>query len=398
MGLEAALGLERAHMGMFTELAILYSKYKPQKMKEHLELFWSRVNIPKVLRAAETAHLWSELVFLYDKYEEFDNAIKVMMEHAPVAWKESQFKDIITKVANIELYYKALNFYLEYKPMLINDLLTVLSQKLDHNRTVQFFRKKDHLDLVKPYLRAAQTLNNKAINEALNDLLIEEEDYEGLQASIDAYDNFDCFALAQRLEKHELVEFRRVASHLYKNNNRWEHAVAICKQDLLFKDAILITAESRDSELAEGLVNWFIEKKRHECFAAALYTMYDLLRADVVMELTWKHRLDTEFAMPFFINTMREMSNKIDRLEEAEMLRKQEEDQAKEAEAAAPVMLQQPQLMITQGAMPTMQMNGGMANAMSNGMPNGMATGMQFQQGFPQQGGQYGTPSGPFAM
>uniref|UniRef100_H3C638 Clathrin heavy chain n=2 Tax=Tetraodon nigroviridis TaxID=99883 RepID=H3C638_TETNG len=35
--LEAALGLERAHMGMFTELAILYSKFKPQKMREHLE-------------------------------------------------------------------------------------------------------------------------------------------------------------------------------------------------------------------------------------------------------------------------------------------------------------------------------------------------------------------------
>lgn len=35
-------------MGMFTELAILYSKFKPQKMREHLELFWSRVNIPKV--------------------------------------------------------------------------------------------------------------------------------------------------------------------------------------------------------------------------------------------------------------------------------------------------------------------------------------------------------------
>lgn len=46
--MEAALGLERAHMGMFTEVAILYSKYKPSKMREHLELFWSRVNIPKV--------------------------------------------------------------------------------------------------------------------------------------------------------------------------------------------------------------------------------------------------------------------------------------------------------------------------------------------------------------
>ena len=85
-------------MGMFTELAILYSKYKPEKMREHLELFWSRVNIPKVLRAAEQAHLWPELVFLYDKYDEFDNAILVMMQHPTDAWREAQFKDIITKV------------------------------------------------------------------------------------------------------------------------------------------------------------------------------------------------------------------------------------------------------------------------------------------------------------
>ena len=56
--MEAALGLERAHMGMFTELAILYSKYKPAKMREHLELFWSRVNIPKVW--------WHELDIVWD--------------------------------------------------------------------------------------------------------------------------------------------------------------------------------------------------------------------------------------------------------------------------------------------------------------------------------------------
>ena len=99
--LEAALGLERAHMGMFTELAILYSKYKPDKMREHLELFWSRVNIPKVLRAAEQAHLWAELVFLYDKYEEYDNAVTTMMSHPTDAWKEGQYKDIVTKVTKL---------------------------------------------------------------------------------------------------------------------------------------------------------------------------------------------------------------------------------------------------------------------------------------------------------
>ena len=64
--LEASLGLERAHMGMFTELSILYSKYKPEKLKEHLELFWSRVNIPKVSFVFSLKYIFSnELLFKF---------------------------------------------------------------------------------------------------------------------------------------------------------------------------------------------------------------------------------------------------------------------------------------------------------------------------------------------
>ena len=70
-------------------------------------LLRSRVNIPKVLRASEQAHLWAELVFLYDKYEEFDNAVLAMMAHPTEAWRESHFKDIITKVCHAT--YFALN-------------------------------------------------------------------------------------------------------------------------------------------------------------------------------------------------------------------------------------------------------------------------------------------------
>ncbi|CAF4123745.1 unnamed protein product, partial [Rotaria magnacalcarata] len=46
----AAFSHARAHIGMFTELAILYSIYKQQKMRKHLELFWSHIRKPKVLR------------------------------------------------------------------------------------------------------------------------------------------------------------------------------------------------------------------------------------------------------------------------------------------------------------------------------------------------------------
>lgn len=104
--LEAGLGLERAHMGMFTELAILYSKYKQDRIMEHLKLFSSRINIPKVIRSCEDAHLWPELVFLYVHYDEYDNAALTMMRHAPDAWEHSRFKDVIVKVANLDLFYK----------------------------------------------------------------------------------------------------------------------------------------------------------------------------------------------------------------------------------------------------------------------------------------------------
>lgn len=47
----------------------------------------------------------------------------------------------LLQVANVELYYKAVHFYLEFKPLLLNDLLIVLSPRLDHTRAVTFFSK-----------------------------------------------------------------------------------------------------------------------------------------------------------------------------------------------------------------------------------------------------------------
>jgi len=341
--LEASLGLERAHMGMFSELAILYSRYRPERLREHLELFWSRVNIPKVLKAAEQAHLWAELVFLYDKYEEYDNAALAMMEHPTEAWRESHFKDIITKVANIEHFHKAIQFYLDYKPMLLNDLLLVLAPRLDHTRTVNFFSKTNHLQLVKPYLRSVQNLNNKAVNEALNGLLIDEEDFNALKTSIDAFDNFDNIGLAQALEKHELIEFRRIAAYLYKGNNRWGQSVALCKKDNLFKDAMEYAAESKNAEVAEDLLAYFLEHRAYDCFAACLFQCYDLLHPDVILELAWRHNI-MDFAMPYLIQVMREYTTKVDRLEDAENQRITEK---KETEYKPVVMESQPQLMLT---------------------------------------------------
>ena len=63
------------------------------------------------------------------------------MNHSPEAWDHMQFKDVAVKVANVELYYKAVHFYLQEHPDLINDLLNVLALRVDHTRVVDIMRK-----------------------------------------------------------------------------------------------------------------------------------------------------------------------------------------------------------------------------------------------------------------
>lgn len=58
---------------------------------------------------------------------------------------------------------------------------------------------------------------------------------QGLRASLDVYDNVDSIALAQRLESHDLLEFRRIAAYLYKRNQRWTQCIQLCKRDKLYK-------------------------------------------------------------------------------------------------------------------------------------------------------------------
>ncbi|KAI8996350.1 clathrin heavy chain [Trametes punicea] len=348
--LEAGLSLERAHMGIFTELAILYSKYKPEKLMEHLKLFVGRINIPKVIKAAERAHLWPELVFLYIKYDEFDNAALAMIERSADAWEHNQFKDVIVRVANVEIYYKALTFYLQEQPTLLTDLLSVMIPRIDHARVVRMFQQIDHIPLIRSYLIAVQHLNIEAVNEAYNNLLIEEEDYMTLRDSIDSFDNFNTTKLARELEKHELLEFRRLAAHIYKKNKKWEESIALSKQDKLYKDAIITAASSDSVEIAEDLLSYFVDIGNKECFAATLYCCFDLLRADIVEELSWQHGLN-DFYMPYKIQRTRTMVEKIAALEKEVKERSKKDAEKEQQEAEAPIL--QPglggRLMITQG-------------------------------------------------
>ncbi|KAF2909083.1 hypothetical protein DAI22_11g000300 [Oryza sativa Japonica Group] len=381
--MESGLGLERAHMGIFTELGVLYARYRPEKLMEHIKLFSTRLNIPKLIRACDEQQHWKELTYLYIQYDEFDNAATTIMNHSPDAWDHMQFKDVAVKVANVELYYKAVHFYLQEHPDLINDLLNVLALRLDHTRVVDIMRKAGQLHLVKPYMVAVQSNNVSAVNEALNELYVEEEDYERLRESVDMHDNFDQIGLAQKLEKHELLEMRRIAAYIYKKAGRWKQSIALSKKDNMYKDCMETCSQSGDRELSEDLLVYFIEQGKKECFASCLFICYDLIRADVALELAWMNNM-VDFAFPYLLQFIREYTSKVDELVK-DRIESQNEVRAKEKEEKDLVAQQNMYAQLLPLALPAPPGMGGPPPPM--GMP-----------GMPPMGGMGMPPMGPGPM
>lgn len=57
----------------------------------------------------------------------------------------------------------------------------------------------------------------------------------------------------------------------HAGNNRWKQSVELCKKDALYADAMEYASESRSADVAEELLNWFLERDNYECFSACLY-------------------------------------------------------------------------------------------------------------------------------
>ncbi|PNH69254.1 hypothetical protein VD0002_g1049 [Verticillium dahliae] len=362
--LEQGLGLERAHMGMFTELGIALSRYHPERLMEHLKLFWSRVNMPKLIRACEEATLWPELVFCYYHYDEYDNAALAVIERPENSWEHHQFKEIIVKVANLEIYYRAIKFYIEQHPSLLTDLLQVLTPRIDVNRVVKLFEKNDDLPLIKPFLLNVQTQNKRTVNNAINDLLIEEEDYKTLRDSVENYDNYDPVDLAARLEKHDLIFFRQIAANIYRKNKRWEKSIALSKQDKLYKDAIETAAISSKTDIVEDLLRYFVDIGSRECYVGMLYSCYDLIRPDLVLEISWRHGLN-DFTMPYMINMLCQQTKELATLKADNEARKAKDKEQEKDDTNTPI-LGGNRLMITAGP-------GGSQSPAPYGQTNGFA-------------------------
>eukprot|EP00764_Aduncisulcus_paluster_P010279 gnl/Carplike_NY0171/353_a491_1596.p1 GENE.gnl/Carplike_NY0171/353_a491_1596~~gnl/Carplike_NY0171/353_a491_1596.p1 ORF type:complete len:1732 (+),score=681.12 gnl/Carplike_NY0171/353_a491_1596:3-5198(+) len=338
--LEMGTTHEKAHIRLFTELGVLYSKYSADNMMEFVKRFIKRCDVDRIARACQRAHLWAVLVFVKLESGNLDDCLNIMMAQSSSAWDHSHFMNIIAHVSTLDVLLRAIDFYVNQQPQLLNELLVTLGENehIDVGQIVSRIRRNEAGFLALNWLEERQKMEDvECINALLHNLYIDNFDHVSLTHSVRSVANFDVVQLATRLSKHEYLVFRRVSTELFRRAEKWGIAISLAKKDRVYGDAIEAVKLSRDGEMAEELLTWFLEsedfaeaateeteeedkefdavkQQRHECFSATLFRCSDFIRPDIVLCLAWKHHI-SDYAMPFMIQTVRTYSTIVDELQ-----------------------------------------------------------------------------------
>ena len=330
--LEQTVSNEKSHVGIFTHLASLYAKYKESKLFDFIKTFFQKLNVSKLIRVCRKYQLWKEIVYLHSNYKEFDNAIKVMMEHSPSCYTHETFINNLLKVANSDLIYRAIGFYLDEEPMRLDELLRQMTLKLDFSKVVGLIRRSGYLALIVDWLKSVQNQNNQAVNDALNEIYMELEDYTSLRDSIMNYDSFDALKLAEQIQGSDHPEFRRISSLIYRKNKRYEESIEISITDQHYRDAVETSQESQNPDIVKKLLQFFAQNQLREFFTVLTYTCYDLLSPDYVLETAWRYGLH-DFAMPFMIQLVKDLSKKVETVQKKHEEREKKEEEKEKIDA-----------------------------------------------------------------
>jgi clathrin heavy chain len=84
----------------------------------------------------------------------------------------------------------------------------------------------------------------------------------------------------------------------------------LSKQDKPYKNTMVTASVSGLTEVAKELLSYFIDISNRECFATVLYICFNLLRLDVMEELSWQHSLN-DFYMLYKIQVGRSLVGRL---------------------------------------------------------------------------------------
>eukprot|EP00924_Labyrinthula_sp_SR-Ha-C_P001550 maker-scaffold_18-snap-gene-1.5-mRNA-1 protein AED:0.42 eAED:0.42 QI:0/0/0/0.66/1/1/3/0/1799 len=366
--LESGVNVENAHNNTFTMLAILYAKYsdfldlKKNVLIDFVRRQGKKINSTKFVRISQSLLKYEEVAELYRIMGELESALSVLLSHTQFFAdpKETVYGIILsqsesTVIRQESVYYRLLDLFVKLFPTSVSQLLdSIHSQrtkgreskpvKLDCSRVIKTLSAVGKLVLAREFLvqlqienlrfetesKAKQKANLKkyqkdyeisfsydmsAVNEAVNDLYIEEGSWELLRESIDKHTNFDHLKLARRLRESDNINFRQLSAKIFMGLKKYSEGMEICEKDDRFDECLIFARNSNDELICEDLLRKFASKGKERYFAALLVSCSHIIAPDIALELGWSKGW-TNLTTPFMIQQLHKDRKHIQSLEE----------------------------------------------------------------------------------
>ncbi len=303
------------------ELGVLYAKYDEEKLLDLLRKYTDKniieLNIYKLKDVCVQNERFEALLFINEIVAKYEEAVNIMMKHQKY-FKETKFYELLSHCSDSEYYYEAIAFFIKEYPDKLNELLIKITiRKLDLSRTITFLKiHKFPLSKVKGFLKLAQTEKNRDINQALNEVYIEEEDFNSLEKSIEGYQEIE-IELAQKLECKESQRAIKIAAKIYSQKRQFKKSIEILLKQGCYEESINFAKISEENKLCKELLETLAKKDNKSHFKVFLRECSEYLNADQVLEIGFENNL-MDAIIPYMCKTMRAFSKKIEKIDTLE--------------------------------------------------------------------------------
>lgn len=295
------------------QLVLLLGKIFCEKIVVKLEGFITKYYsiLPKTFVSTLINYRhWKEAFKFLLMHSELDEALDLVIKHPSIEFDHRKLSSVLGKVRNSRILEKLVIYYMEYSPQTLLDLLGELQEILDISTIIKLCKESDHLFVIEGLLKRQQQGAQKsssmtaAVSMALNDLLLESNDYYGLIESIKRCPHIDSNSISKKLLSSQHRHFKVLAAKLIANSGAYSEALSVLVQEDALVETLMILSQSCNVQYAEAIFSRYAKTRNSVMYLVTAYVLFDLLRTDVVFE--WSQRSQfQEISLALFCQSIR---------------------------------------------------------------------------------------------
>lgn len=283
----------------------IYCREFPDKLESFISKYHSIIPSSFVNTMGKYRR-WKEAFKLLLLRSNLDEALELVIRHPSIEFDHRKLTAVLPKIKNQKVLENLLQYYYENDPRMILGLQDELIDILDMGVLINFFKERKILYVLDKTMRRYQSQNpgNVVVSMGLNEHLVQINDYYGLIDSIKKCPSIDATKISETLKLSKERHFRILAAKFMANSGEFIKALSILVEEDALIETLMILSQSSNAQYAEAILSRYSRIRNAVMFLAVSYVLYDLLRPDILFELSQRSGFQ-ELSLPLFCQIMR---------------------------------------------------------------------------------------------